>query len=55
MGVTVGDEGVKFPAAERCLVYGKVRSDVLRIEDIFFRVTQLLPVTVIAEYLLVLA
>ncbi|WP_289647227.1 hypothetical protein [uncultured Muribaculum sp.] len=55
MGVSVGDEGVKLPATQRCLVYGKIRADVLRIENVFFCVTQLLPVSVITEYFLVLA
>lgn len=54
MGVTVGDKGVKLPAAERRLVYGKVRPDILRIEDVFFGVSELLPLPVIAEYLLIL-
>lgn len=43
MCVTVGDKGVKLPAAERRLVYGKVRPDILRIEDVFFGVSELLP------------
>lgn len=55
MGVTVGDKGVQFAAAEGRFVYGQILTDVLRIEDIFFCVTELLPTPVIAEYLLVLA
>lgn len=45
MGVTIGDKSVKFPTAERRLVYGKVWSDILRIEDVFFGVSELLPLS----------
>ncbi len=54
MGVAVGDKGVKLPAAQRRFINGQIRTDVLRIENVFFCVAQLLPVTVIAEYFLVL-
>lgn len=54
MGVTICDKGVKLTAAERRFVYGQVWTDVLRIEDVFPGVSELLPVPVIAEYFLIL-
>ena len=54
MGVTVSDEGVKLPAAERCLVYGKIRTDILGIKNVFLGMAELFPATVVTEDLLVL-
>lgn len=54
MGVSVGDEGVKLPAAERCLVYGKILSHILRIKNVFLGMAELFPATVVTEDLLVL-
>lgn len=54
MGVTVGNEGVKLPTAERCLVYGKMLSHILRIKNIFLGMAELFPATVVTEELLVL-
>lgn len=54
MGVSVGDEGVKLPAAERCLVYGKIRTDILGIKNVFLGMAELFPATVVTEDILVL-
>ena len=53
--ITVGDEGIELATAERRLVDGQIRPDVLRIEDIFISMSQLLPLPVTAEYFLVLS
>lgn len=55
VGVAVGDEGVKLPAAERRLVDGQVGPDVLREQDELLCMRELLPSAVAAEYFFVLA
>ena len=54
MSVAVGHERVQFAATERRLIYGKVGPDILWIKDILLSMTELLPLAVIAENLLVL-
>lgn len=54
MGVSVGDKGIKFTATERCFIYGQIRTDILGIEYVFPGMSELFPVPVIAEDLLVL-
>ena len=54
MGVSVGDEGVKLPATQRCLVYGQIRADILGIKNVFLGMAELFPATVVTEDLLVL-
>ena len=54
MSIAVRNERVEFTATERGLIYGKVRTNILRINDIFLNMIQLLPLAVITENLLVL-
>lgn len=54
MSVAVGHKRVQFAATERRLIYRKVWPDILRVKNILLSMFQLLPLTVIAENLLVL-
>ena len=54
MSVAVGNKRVQFAATERRLIYRKVWPDILWVKDILFSMTELLPLAVVTENLLVL-